>query len=571
MNAIAGSDNAAGIGGGDTSGSYQDFSTITITGASVTATGHSKGAGIGGGEYGRANITISGGSVTATGGASGGAGIGSGVDGTSSTITITGGIVDASIAEGSKGFGIGDGKNKKGSSTISLGWTDATRDSLRICAPSYSGTVTMTTPFASYTSKTSETPVDLFLPHAFADNGPLAGVHLKAWDGITDWTTLQRVINSAYDGMVIQLSRNITAGSADAALQVGSGKDITIDLNGFTLSRGLTGAAANGYVIQNNGTLTITDSAGGGKITGGNNTGDGGGIYNYGRLTLAGGSITGNRAGLSAGGVMNHSGAVFTVTGGTITGNTAVGWHGGGVYNGGTLDLQGGSITGNEAKGDLGSGQGGGVLNNGIMYVSEAPVVSGNTAPSGNNIYLRASHRAMTVIGALKSGANLWVTSARGTDTITSMYRDNNGTKDPGQFFHADNGDYTVVLDGLEAAIVLNASEGLKVTVRSSGYGSVTSDHAKADSGDTVKLTFIPDDEDCFVATLTIKDSNNRDVDFDREARSYVMPEASVTVSLSRYQAPARRHLPHRRFRAGALTRPRKMMPCGRRCQYHIR
>lgn len=167
----------------------------------------------------------------------------------------------------------------------------------------------------------------------------------------TDWAGLQAALNQ---GGTAMLTQDITAGATDRFLNVPSGKTVTLDLNGHTLSRGLTNsaAAAYGYVIKNEGTLTITDSAGGGTITGGNNAGDGGGIYNTGTLTLNGGTITGNKAtGTdetgSGGGIFNKTGGTLTVNGGCITNNIAVGFHGGGVYNGGTMNLQGGSITGN--------------------------------------------------------------------------------------------------------------------------------------------------------------------------------------------------------------------------------
>ena len=198
------------------------------------------------------------------------------------------------------------------------------------------------------------------------------------------WADLQDALN---DGGAVTLTQDYTAASGDSALTVPSGTTVTLDLNGYTLNRGManSGAVENGYVILNEGILTITDSGSGGKITGGNNSGNGGGIYNTGTLTLTGGSITGNRATGEAGGVYNggtinlssgsitrntaglSGGGIFnaetlTITGGGITSNTATGWHGGGVYNGGTMNLSGGSITGNTAQGGQGSGQGGGSL-----------------------------------------------------------------------------------------------------------------------------------------------------------------------------------------------------------------
>ena len=151
-----------------------------------------------------------------------------------------------------------------------------------------------------------------------------AGLDLnKEISGITDWAALQTALTN---GGVIKLTQNITATSTDAALTVPQGKTVVLELNGFTINRNLTEAAANGSVIINNGTLAITDTEGG-KIIGGNTTGNGGGILNNGTLTLYGGEITGNKAAGQGGGVYNTvtntATTGFWMTGGLIDNNTA--------------------------------------------------------------------------------------------------------------------------------------------------------------------------------------------------------------------------------------------------------
>ena len=94
---------SAGIGGSY----WGSGENITINGGTVTATGSYYGAGIGGGENGSGkNITINGGTVNAKGGSQG-AGIGGGSDGSGENITINSGTVTA--AGGSYGAGIGGG------------------------------------------------------------------------------------------------------------------------------------------------------------------------------------------------------------------------------------------------------------------------------------------------------------------------------------------------------------------------------------------------------------------------------------------------------------------------------
>lgn len=339
-----------------------------------------------------------------------------------------------------------------------------------------------------------------------------------------NWSGLQMAFSA---GGIVTLPHDITAGAGDSALTVPSGKTVTLNLNGHTLSRGLQSAAENGCVILNNGTLTITDSAGGGAITGGNNTGNGGGVNNTGTLTLAGGAITGNTAGESAGGAWNQSGAVFTMTGGIITGNTAVGYHGGGVYNGGTMNLRGGSITGNQAQGGLGSGQGGGVLNNGTLNVSGAPVVSGNTGPDGNNIYMRSACSTMTVTGALTDGANLYVTSARGTDTITGGYGTYNGSAYPVNYLHADNANYGVALTSNGEVEIITL---LQITVETTAHGSLTADKTKASPGETVTLTAEPD-EGYWLSSVILYDTSNQLIRVvSLTSMAFYMPDQDIVV-----------------------------------------
>jgi hypothetical protein len=165
-------------------------------------------------------------------------------------------------------------------------------------------------------------------------DGEITGLHSQnagldmspAVDNITGWSGLKAAIEA---GGVITLSGNVTAGSSDTALTVPNGKTVVLDLNGYTIDRKLTDEAADGSVIINNGTLAIMDNSTGetGKITGGNTTGNGGGILNNGTFTLYGGEITGNKATENGGGVYNSvtdpAEGGFWMTGGLINGNTA--------------------------------------------------------------------------------------------------------------------------------------------------------------------------------------------------------------------------------------------------------
>ena len=121
----------AGIGGknGDRNGS--SGGNITINGGNVTATGGDEAAGIGGGVFGSGgNITINGGNVTATGGENA-AGIGGGQGGSGGNITINGGTVTATGGENAAGIGGGSGAGSDvsgGNITINGGNVTATSE-----------------------------------------------------------------------------------------------------------------------------------------------------------------------------------------------------------------------------------------------------------------------------------------------------------------------------------------------------------------------------------------------------------------------------------------------------------
>ncbi|MBQ2670774.1 MAG: hypothetical protein IJG06_08515, partial [Clostridia bacterium] len=141
---------------------------------------------------------------------------------------------------------------------------------------------------------------------------------------VSAWNDLAEALKA---GGFVKLTQDITAESGDRVLTVPFDKTVVLDLNGHKIDRALSEAIENGSVIVNNGTLAIVDGKDGGKITGGNTIGNGGGIRNNGALTLYGGEITGNNASGTGGGVYNSAANTslfgFWMTGGLIDGNTA--------------------------------------------------------------------------------------------------------------------------------------------------------------------------------------------------------------------------------------------------------
>ena len=114
-------------------------------------------------------------------------------------------------------------------------------------------------------------------------------------------------------------------------------------------------------------------------------SGGGGGIYNTGSLTVSNSTIAGN-SGQLGGGIYNNFS--LTVTSSTISGNTAGGQGGGGFYNAGTLTMSDSTIAGNYA-GD--GSYGGGIDNFGPLTASNSTISGNYSSGGGGGIYNGAS------------------------------------------------------------------------------------------------------------------------------------------------------------------------------------
>jgi hypothetical protein len=153
----------------------------------------------------------------------------------------------------------------------------------------------------------------------------------------------------------------------------------TLTISGCALTGNSAGQSGGG--IYNAGTLTVS------SCTLSNNSatnlagyGVGGGIYNVGWLTVSGCIFSGNSAS-QGGGIYNDYSAILTVNGSTLSGNSAPGSYGlglgGGIYNAGRATVTGCTVSANSAI------QGGGIYNGGTLTVSDS-VFSSN---SPDNIY----------------------------------------------------------------------------------------------------------------------------------------------------------------------------------------
>ena len=281
--------------------------------------------------------------------------------------------------------------------------------------------------------------------------GLLAVAGTASADDMT-WADLRQAL--ATNG-TITLENSVTASASDEALVVPEGVTVRLELNGQTISRGLTEVAEDGSVIIVQGTLTVTDSGSGGRITGGFAE-IGGGILNDGTLTIEGGSIEGNSAL----------------------------YDGGGIYNVGSLALRGGAVTGNTA-GRYGGGVCLTISNTMRVSMQGAPVVWDNT-PS--NLYL-PENRKITITNIMDTGARIGITCPAFMTTFTEHYHDFAQAVPTAYFFSdmegcrvARNGYKEGSSDSYEARwetiiTYLNTNEyGRRYTTLDANYTLVTSD-----------------------------------------------------------------------------------------------
>ena len=284
------------------------------------------------------------------------------------------------------------------------------------------------------------------------------------------------MITAVNKGGTVKLTADITLTDT---LVIPAGKKVTLDLNGKVLDRGLTEPVEGGSVIrvEAGATLTVNDTTyrNAGVITGGCAY-RGGGICNYGTLTVNGGRIMNNLAKQAVdvtgyigftipdagivqgegGGIYNAENASLSLQGGVITGNSAL--NGGGVYNafGADLTVRSGSHKEKQNGKDVTvasdvtvtqntAGEGDGVYSAGTMSVSGAPALGGNTDDDD----LCLAYGKKFTCGALSITTPFGITANGKNVTVTEGYGANNPA-DPKQFFFSRYEDALIQLTAAE-------------------------------------------------------------------------------------------------------------------------
>jgi hypothetical protein len=154
--------------------------------------------------------------------------------------------------------------------------------------------------------------------------------------------------------------------------------DISLTGNANVITRSASAPAFRIAEVSVTGSLTLNSVT---LSNGSSLSGDGGGILNFGSVTVDSGGLTDNTAAGNGGGIATGpgSGAAATFSSSTLSGNTATTGSGGAVYSqGGTATLTSSPVNGNTAP----LGNGGGIATiDAVLTLTSSPV-SANAADS---------------------------------------------------------------------------------------------------------------------------------------------------------------------------------------------
>ncbi len=240
--------------------------------------------------------------------------------------------------------------------------------------------------------------------------------------------------------------------------------DITLDLNGHKINRGLKKASSNGEVIQlnNKSKLTICDTSSEqeGMITGGYSSNGGGGIHiKGGSLILKSGKIHGNKSNEGGGGIylaasgIAGDGSQLIMSGGEISNNSAVKGtltkkhKGGAIYiNYGSAAIKGGVIKDNKATGSGGAiyANRGGIIRSNTPLNISGGTFSGNSAEEGGAIYIQDGQATIGTATfesntASSKGGAIYCNDRGGTHIFSSTFRKNEANEGGAIFVSANN------------------------------------------------------------------------------------------------------------------------------------
>ena len=229
------------------------------------------------------------------------------------------------------------------------------------------------------------------------------------------WNTAVNASSSS-NKVYVKLGSNWTADSStgnfgsgtnfvSGSISVPAGKNVNLDLNGKTISRGLTAKRAGGQVLTVYGVLDIKSSVGEGIVTGGFGEGGGGVLLSstHANLTLNSGATISNNQANTGGAVYVTGGANLTLNGGKISENKVY-VSGGGVFvANGVFNIKSGTITGNKSISSSNNILGGGVALDSLSAkaIMTGGTISKNEAQKGAGVSMLAGAQFVMNTGTI--------------------------------------------------------------------------------------------------------------------------------------------------------------------------
>jgi hypothetical protein len=423
------------------------------------------------------------------------------------------------------------GGSDEASQTATYFVTNVSNTSLFATLPTVSPDGTLSYTLASY--KSGESTFDLRVEDSAGGVSATAQIRIRAFRVLAPFTvntTADTIDNNVGDGRALDASGNTSLRAAlmeaGAAAIATSGLDVAIafdlpanstisfgatlgalpDLFGsitmsgpgydqLTIRRSFAAGTGNFriFTIAPSATVTISDiSITNGNAAGVGDGGSGGGIANFGTLSLSGVTMYGNtangnggalfspganltvqscnlylnEAGIAGGGIYNEGQALIETT--TIASNT--GWNGGGIYNkvGGQLTINSGSeIYSNNAIGfgAANAGRGGGIANWGTLTMSDVYLGWNTSVQEGGGLFSNGDATLTNVTieynqatsGTRGKGAGIYLRS--GTLTLVS------GCTISGNTASAPNGGNGICrASGGAATLILNPDDNPNIT-----------------------------------------------------------------------------------------------------------
>lgn len=261
--------------------------------------------------------------------------------------------------------------------------------------------------------------------------------------------------------------------------------DVTLS-GTWTVPSGETNLCLNGHTIRQSGTgsvilldnadqkLTVYDDGTTGTITGGNTTGNGGGVnITAGTFTLKGGVIEGNVANNGAGVSIANSG-FFIMSGGTIQYNCGYGNTGGVLVMNNNFTMNGGTIQYNVGKNFGGIGIAGSQPNMCGTAIVKDNVIFSNVSATNTKItkndtgytlaeggtpcdikHATANGLKINIIDKLERGSQLGIFNNNQTNSaFTNGYKTYNPDDDPTDYFFCNDSTLLAVCDANKEAML---------------------------------------------------------------------------------------------------------------------